>query len=227
MKNFIRIFYTCFIFSCLVFVGCSDPDEEEMRTLNAELNANVSEKADNANDANNAAVAKYYKANLSMLNESGVSGTAELKLEGNELTVNISATGLEPGELHPQHIHGFQEDNRNSTCPPASADNNGDGFISVGEGFPFYGGILLPLLNDVNDPLSFPTADADGEIKFEKTYTVNASITPLQNTSIVLHGKTVEGFINEEGETINGYRLTLPVACAQVTPNQGTIGNGR
>lgn len=41
------------------------------------------------------------------LNDSGVRGQAVLFLEGNELTVRVIATGLEPNMPHPQHIHGF------------------------------------------------------------------------------------------------------------------------
>lgn len=224
MKDFIRIFCAFFIFSSLVFVGCSDPDEEEMTTLNAHINANANEKADNAN---NAAVTKFYTADLTALNGSGVyDASASLKLEGNELTVTIKAKGLEPNALHPQHIHGFTTDRRNSTCPTASADNNDDGFVSVGEGAPFYGPVLLPLIMDLSNPVSFPTANEDGEIDFVKTYTVDTSITPLQNRAIVLHGLTVEGFVTNKGETIDGYRLTLPVACGQIVPAQGSTGNG-
>lgn len=216
MKNFITNSRYLLILPCLLFTfGCSDPDEEVIQDLR-EVNLEAENKK-----VNNAAIAKEYTANLDEINDSGVDGTAHLSLMGDQLTVKIYATGLEPNELHPQHIHGFMENNRNSKCPTASADDNGDGFISVGEGAPFYGGILLPLVYDVNDPLSFPVADENGVIDFEMTYTVNSSITPLQNTAIVLHGMTVEGYVNADGDTVNGYVITLPVACGQVSPDQG------
>jgi len=34
-----------------------------------------------------------------------------------------NANGLQPGMIHPQHIHAAAQ------CPPASADVNGDGFV--------------------------------------------------------------------------------------------------
>lgn len=170
--------------------------------------------------ANNGAKAKMYTVEFGSLNNSGVSGTAELSLEGSTLTVSISATGLEPEMLHPQHIHGFVENKGNSTCPPASADKNGDGLVSVGEGAPFYGGIQLPLVMDTSDELSFPVADANGNINFTKTYEysdgIDSDITPLQNRAIVLHGMSV---ITEDEEQ---YIITLPVACGQIKPNQGS-----
>lgn len=142
---------------------------------------------------------KQYKVNLTALNNSGVTGTAMLSLDRNMLTVKIDAMGLEPGKLHPQHIHGFMENNRNSKCPSWSDDTNGDGLISLEEGLPSYGPVLLSLT-------PFPTADANGEIHYMKTFTVDANLLPLQNRAIVLHGKTVMG----------EYWPTLPIACGQV-----------
>jgi len=66
---------------------------------------------------------------------------------------------------------------------------------------------LLPLT-------PFPTAP-DGTIEFEMTYTVDSSVTPLQNRAIVLHGMTVT--IDE----VDTYIATLPVACGQISPAQG------
>lgn len=143
--------------------------------------------------------AKLYTVDFGSLNDSGVSGTAELTLVGDQLTVHIMASGLVPNVTHPQHIHGFQENMGNSTCPPESADTDGDGIITIPEGAPFYGAVLLTL-----SPL--PMADAEGNIDFTETYTIDSSITPLQNRAIVLHGLVVDG----------EYVATIPVACGQI-----------
>ena len=74
---------------------------------------------------------KHYRADLASLNSSGVSGTAELTLSGDQLTVTITATGLEPNAPHPQHIHGAVDNKGNATCPPPAADVNGDGVVVV------------------------------------------------------------------------------------------------
>ncbi len=141
MKNFNLLIRSIFTILLLLFtVGCSDPDEEVLETL--DLKANV-EEAQN-NKLNNSAKAKKYTAELSELNGSDVWGMAELTLIGDQLTVKIEATGLEPDMVHPQHIHGFKENNRNSTCPPASADDDGDGLVELGEGLPFYGPFCCP-----------------------------------------------------------------------------------
>lgn len=211
MKN-LNLFRAFFVLSLLVFtVACSDPDEDVMESLDSQANFE-----DVQNKANNAAIAKTYTVDLAELNESGVSGTAELTLIGDQLTVKIQASGLEEDMVHPQHIHGFTENNRNSTCPPTTADDDSDGFVELGEGLPFYGPPLLSLT-------PFPTASPDGTIDFEETYTVSESITPLQNRAIVLHGMTAELTQVVNGETIivNDYIATLPIACGQIEPAQG------
>ena len=149
---------------------------------------------------------KEYTAVLNSLNNSGASGTATLSLKGNMLTVKIEAMGLEPNKLHPQHIHGFEANTRNSTCPTMAADINGDGYVDLAEGLPSYGPVLLNLA-----PL--PTADADGKVMFEQTFEISKNLLPLQNRAIVLHGLTVNGV----------YEAVMPVACGQIQSMNGMM----
>src|SRR4051812_5099527 len=67
-----------------------------------------------------------YFANLTPLNNSGVTGTASLTLNGNDLTVVLNAVGLEPDKLHPQHIHGFVDGRQSSLH---ATDFNANGMI--------------------------------------------------------------------------------------------------
>jgi hypothetical protein len=157
--------------------------------------------------------AKTYRVDFDALNHSGVSGKAMLTLTSTTLTVKINAWGLEANKLHPQHIHGQMDRNKQSTCPTWSADVNMDGIISLAEGLPAYGDVVLSLT-------PFPTATTNGEIHFEHSYSlaelasgtgehmvdVNALTSHLNKRAIVLHGMTVNG----------EYIATLPVACGEV-----------
>lgn len=177
--------------SALIFSSCTKEasgshDMDNMGAMNKRSSQSMNLKKD-------------YHADLHALNNSGVMGKATLMLNGTKLTVKIDATGLEAGKPHPQHIHGFTENNRNSTCPNMSADTDGDGIISLAESVPSYGPILLDL-----SPM--PTADANGEVHYTRTFDVGVGLVPLQNRAIVLHGLTVNGT----------YVATLPVACGQV-----------
>ncbi len=192
--------------------------------------------------------AATFKADLKPLNNSGVNGTALLEvLEAqNLLRVTINATGLEPNMLHPQHIHGrfansgsnFEGQPINSVTPPPSADTDGDGFIEVLEGLPFYGPIILPLSSPPAESASeqvFPTAP-NGTISFTETYDLSndslffdpiagidftsEDLFPLMKREIVLHGMTVPAGIGEgtDGEVngSGGYLATLPVAAGEI-----------
>lgn len=116
-----------------------------------------------------------YIASLEELNDSGVSGTALLVADGDNLAVRIGARGLTPNELHPQHIQGAsiavdpdavqlreesvieniddflaaaQETGRlpvESVVPPQAADADDDGFIESGEGLLYHGPVILPM----------------------------------------------------------------------------------
>lgn len=219
MKNFNSIIGSLFV-SLLVFTSsCSDPDEEVMLD---EVENGVDFKASlNAEKRAEAAKAKMYTVDFTALNGSGVSGSAELTLMGDELTVKVYATGLEPNMVHPQHIHGFTGNKGNSTCPTPAADTNGDGLIDLVEGLPSYGGVLLELYVPIDE---FPVADENGILTYQRTFTLGESefaeegelitqsdLSPLQNRTIVLHGMTVDG----------EYVATLPVACGQIMPSQG------
>lgn len=188
----------------------------------------------------------YYTANLTPLNDSGVSGTANLTLNKDEdtLKVHISATGLLPDKSHPQHIHGTFDSSgnpTNATTPTLAVDSNGDGVIEVGEGAATYGPILVPLTNDSGD---FPTAP-DGTINFTQTYDLTDSsiffkdeyeagdLFPLFFREIVLHGLVTPVDITDNlfGASFDAgeYDPFLPVASgvivasATVVPGPGSL----
>ncbi len=213
MKNLLRrTTGIAAVVSLFAFSACESNEVSPDATLQS-VNAQDAHRGKSFN------LDKTYTADLMSLNNSGVMGTATLTLDGNMLTVHIAATGLEPNMVHPQHIHGFIDSNKNAKCPPMSADTNGDGFIDLTEGAPFYGPVLLSLeLTPPMAPLDFPIADADGTINYTQTFEVSADLLPLQNNVIVLHGLTVEGLIVDGEPTDEMYVATLPVACGAIKP---------
>ena len=151
-----------------------------------------------------AAAPQVYRARLDPLNGSGVSGTAIFTVRGDVLRAVVAVHGLEPGQVHLQHIHGML-DGSLATCPPPSADVDGDGLISFAEGLPFYGPVLLPLQ-------PYPTANPGGAVNTRQTFTgaqlaqLKLGSVPLTNRVVVVHGMTVNGV----------YNMTLPVACGPI-----------
>jgi len=171
----------------------------------------------------------YYFADLNELNNSDAEGGALLLRNGDQLTVITAASGVEPGQTHVQHIHGF-EDGRESNVPTLAQDDDRDGFIELAEGLETYGPVLLNLTSSPEAGLAgFPTPAGDSFL-FAQTYDLsdpaNGALAtlldeaPLENREIVLHGMTTleghgegtPGEVNGEG----GYKLVLPIAAGEI-----------
>jgi hypothetical protein len=177
-----------------------------------------------------------YQADLSALNESGVSGTGMVTLNGNEATVMIEASGLVEGAPHAQHFHiGAQ-----GACPTDADDEDGDGFVSVTEGAPYYGDIGASLtLDGDTSPESglavdrFPT---DGDLAYERTFEVSDDVASAfeEGTAVlVLHGVDKDGSGTYDGDIMSDLdpelpmEATAPAACGAFAASQmGTAPDG-
>lgn len=175
-----------------------------------------------------------YRADVSQLNGSGVSGTVDFRYDtiSRDLNVSGAVDGLVPDQVHVQHIHGRFDDAGNpinSVVPPQSADvGDGmggppNGIISVAEGAPFYGDILLPLEDQSDGFNNGPVADANGTIVFDYVFNLDndeAFLNPLDGTQYegddllplefreyVVHGLTVDG----------EYSVTTPAGAAEIS----------
>jgi hypothetical protein len=151
-----------------------------------------------------------FLAALSPVNNSGVSGTASITLNGNDLTVVINATGLETGQIHPQHILGFVNGQASSV---SFSDFNSNGLIDSFEADLATGPAILPLTNSADfqaNPLTDFPITSNGTLNFTQTYVLAAdmlaSLSPLNTRAIELQGLSVNGTYNPE----------LPVAAGLV-----------
>ncbi|MFD3003964.1 hypothetical protein ACFS7Z_26650 [Pontibacter toksunensis] len=183
---------------------------------------------------------KMYKVQLNPLNNSGVTGTATVMMKENgEFEVITDIEGLVPNMVHPQHIHGFVMENmadKDAMCPPPSA-GGADGLLTLEEGQPFYGPILIPL-DDKLVPLTaenFPVATSAGTISYGGKVMTSSLVSAfdamhngtqtmkdleLDKRVIVIHGAYV---INNAIVPANSnrvqyakYMATLPVACGEL-----------
>lgn len=177
--------------------------------------------------------AQSFSAVINPLNGSNVFGTASLQLNDNMLTVDLFASGLEPNQLHIQHIHGLVDASGlpvNSTIPTLAQDTDHDRFIELAEGLPTYGPILLQLTNPPGNPTTgFPTAP-NGEINYHQTFDLSqqaqfgsefnkGQLLPLEFREIIIHGLTVgtQG-AGTPGEVdgVAGFKVALPIAGGEI-----------
>ena len=180
-----------------------------------------------------------YQANLTELNGSGTSGTAMVKVDGDQATVTIKTSGASADLPHAQHIHI----GGNNVCP-TDADSGDDEYVSVVEGQPQYGEIKVSLTTegDVSPDSGlavdrFPVADADGMVTYERTFTLPEGVTDedMENAVIVQHGisKLFDDESKYDGEmksTISEdlpFEATVPSACGKLAAApQGAANTG-
>ena len=183
-----------------------------------------------------------FKADLTPLNNSGVSGFSTIVVDGGLMTVRVRANGLVPDQPHAQHIHGRFDSNGapiDSQTPTFADDADNDGFVEVLEGVPRYGDVLLSLSQppaETPGAINFPTAP-NGRIDFTETYDLSndslffspvtgaqytgADLMPLDLREIVIHGLIApqgDGVGTPDGEAGDGplaYIGVLPAAAGE------------
>ena len=176
-----------------------------------------------------------FQADLAPLNNSGASGTANLALEGDQLTTDIASQGLAPGLPHAQHIHGLEQ--AMSECPTLANDQDGDGLVNTTEGEPSYGPILTSFTTEGDtSPESglavdrFPVANEDGTLTYGRTFEVPTNVADrLEDFAIVHHGVDLNGNGVYDEEAAGPSDLdpslpqeaTLPANCGVIVPVSG------
>ncbi|WP_324276692.1 hypothetical protein [Blastococcus brunescens] len=179
-----------------------------------------------------------YQADLGALNQSGVSGTGMVTIEGNQATVMIEASGLLAGSPHAQHFHIGAL----GQCPTDADDKDGDGFLSTTEGAPAYGaiGTSLTTTGDTSPDSGlavdrFPTAD-NGTVSYERTFEITDDVHAAFDAGtavLVLHGVDKDGSGAYDGDVKSDLdpalpmEATAPAACGPLTAAQmGTAPSG-
>jgi len=176
-----------------------------------------------------------FQADLAPLNNSGASGTANLALEGDQLTTDIASEGLAPNLPHAQHIHGLEQ--AMSECPTILNDQNGDNLINTTEGEPSYGPILTSFTTEGDtSPESglavdrFPVADENGNLTYDRTFGVPTNVADrLGEFAIVQHGVDLNGNGVYDEEAAGPSDLdpslpqeaTIPANCGVIEPVSG------
>jgi len=183
-----------------------------------------------------------WQANLDQLNKSGASGTAMVSVKGDQMTVDIKASGLAKtfnGGAYPHvshiHIDGM------GVCPKPDADMNDDGVVSTPEGHMAYGEIGTTLTSsgdtsaksalDVKRPLG-----QGSSVDYHRTFTVNdATLNALKNDTavVVIHGLDPAKLSKKaQGEDSSPLTKDLPLAatapalCGALHASQMSMPNG-
>jgi hypothetical protein len=182
-----------------------------------------------------------FSADISEANATGASATADLALDGNDLTVSIRGQGFFEGFPHAIHLHG--EPGGDNVCGPLNpgdegfdaADADGDGFVSVAEGVPAYGPVTVSLTTEgdtsPDSALAVDRFPDSGTLDYERTFEVSDEVAAnLSTLHVVVHGADLNGsgeigdLVDDDGEPIPSsldpelpLEATIPAACGQIT----------
>ena len=154
-------------------------------------------------------------ADLSQLNDSGVSGTALGLLEGNTIEIKVEADGLLADAPHAQHIHiGGQ-----NACPDPNMEGTGfEGAIRTTDAAGSYGGVMVSLTTEPGettpeaalDVANFPTGPT---VNYERTIEVSDDVAAdiaAGDGVIVLHGVDHNGSGAYDGDQESDLDPSLP-----------------
>ena len=159
-------------------------------------------------------------------------GEARFSVNGDTLTITVSAQKLPPDMVHWQHFHGFK-DSRAAACPTEAADVNHDGIIDLIETEPTAGTTMVPF---DEDPVAmdigggtYPKAGADGTFKYQKTVSLKALDTAfakafgdkgldLDRRVVFVHGILESTELPASVASLGTVpaRVTLPIACGEI-----------
>lgn len=192
-----------------------------------------------AHDTNPSDKVGNYAYGLSAVQSSEVpnaaaEGTTRItSLPNGKVRVKVTADGLAPGLPHAMHLHGVDGPATDMACPGPDADADADGFVSVPEGAPFYGGILASLttMGDTTAASAlaldrFAVADADGHLEYSRTFRNDSALANADTVQVVVHGIDVNGSgtydLAGAGEAplVPGsgipFEATMPVLCGGI-----------
>ncbi|MBA8921035.1 hypothetical protein HNR24_000968 [Nesterenkonia jeotgali] len=175
-----------------------------------------------------------FQTSLDPLNNSGTVGDVLIEGQGNQATVYMTVDGAAETFMdgpfpHAQHIHfGAQ-----GLCPPADADQNGDGAVNVEEGAPFYGGIGTSLTTEgdtsADSGLAVERFPGGSSYTYERSLEIPDDVLAsiVDGTGVVVvHGVDptllTEEAANAPSELDESLPLaaTLPAACGTLTASQ-------
>lgn len=141
-------------------------------------------------------VRQVYEAQLQEVDGSGVTGSATIEVDGDEIRVTVMATGLNPDTEVPQHIH------MNADCASP-------------------GGILLNLDSNLTVPgegppqgEDYPQTDGDGGLDYEAARSLDDLGSAAQE-----HGAPGVDELDLGNRVVNLHAADMrPVACGPLEP---------
>lgn len=180
--------------------------------------------------------AAEYVAKLEPMNTdvTGLRSTGEARflVDGDKLTITVTAEEVPPGITHLQHFHGF-EDGSDASCAGPADDVNGDGIVDLLETEAVSGTTMVPF---TADPVSleivtdtYPKASDDETYHYQQTVSLpelqQAFADAFSGQDLDLDGRVVyihsvlPSMVMPDSVASLGdipAHVTLPIACGEI-----------
>lgn len=220
LEKFLPVVLSAVMLTFVAACGSDDDDDNSRPTTTTQPEQPEPEEQQQPDEGT-------FRAELQPLNSSvggNTVGTANIKIEGDELRFDMVVNGAPANITHIQHIHA------GTACPTSAEDVNGDGFVDVLEGLPRYGAILVPLDGDLETQeggtMTNPSANATGTYR----YTERASLTRMLADLRAPDTDTTDAVIKlEPGQALNLASRHIVVHGIPATPplpaSVGTLGD--
>lgn len=163
-------------------------------------------------------------------------GKARFRIDGDKLTIIVTAEEVPPGITHLQHFHGF-EDGSDASCASRADDANGDGIVDLIETEAVSGKTMVPFSADpasleiVTD--TYPKASADETYHYQQTVSLpelqQAFADAFGGQDLDLDGRVVyihsvlPSIVMPDSVASLGdipAHVTLPIACGEIEASE-------
>ncbi len=161
-----------------------------------------------------------------------VSGTVNLRVEGDLMRIVVTAEGLSPDMMHMQHLQTAETGE--TQCPGQDADANNDGIVDVTEVSGREKGIYMIPLHMGPSSLepnvdTYPRTNVNGELQFQRTISLDSLRTAVQEEygmqdvdftqfTYILQGVAQDSKIPQTVQSLSGVEghASIPVGCAKL-----------
>lgn len=231
LKIFRTYNFLLFLGVVLVFSSCKD--ENRGREVDDPI------RMDNTTDTvtTGQAEVRNFTGDIQAINtdanaETEVTGTVNLRVEGELMRIVVTAEGLSPDMMHMQHLQTAETGE--TGCPGQDADANNDGIVDVAEVSGSERGIRMiplhmgPSSLEINVD-TYPRSNVNGELQFQHTLSLDSLRTAVREkynmqdvdfTSLtyVIQGVAQDADIPQSVQPLSGVDgyASIPVGCAKL-----------
>lgn len=188
--------------------------------------------------ANRQVEVRAFQGDINTINQDAnggteVTGSVDLRVEGDLMRISVFAEGLAPDMMHLQHLQTSQTGEK-TQCPGENAEANNDGVVDVTEVTDESQGLRMIPLNMGPSTLqvnvdTYPRSNINGELQFKRTLSLDSLRTAVRKEygmedldftrfTYIIQGVAPESNIPASSKSVANVPAyaSVPVGCAEL-----------